>query len=45
METTNFLGVIVMTIINILYKTAKYSFLVKKIQCVVFAVPFLQIDC
>lgn len=45
MEANNFLGIIVITVINILYKTAKCFFLIKKIQFVALAVPVLQIDC
>lgn len=45
MEATSFLGIIVITVFNILYRTARYFVLMKKIEFVAFAVPFLQIDC
>lgn len=45
MEATSFLGIIVITVINILHKTAKYFFLIKTDTVVALAVLFLQIDC
>lgn len=45
MEATNFLGIIVITVINILYQTAKYFVFMNKIEFVAFAMSFLQTDC
>lgn len=45
MEATSFLGIIVITVINILHKTAKYFFPIKTDTVVALAVLFLQIDC
>lgn len=45
MEAANFLGIIVITVINILYQTAKYFVLMNKIELVAFAMSFLQTDC
>lgn len=44
MEAINFLGIIVITVINILYQTAKYFVLMNKIEFVAFAMSFLQTD-
>ena len=45
MEATSFLGIIVITVINILYQTAKYFFFMNKIEFVAFDMSFLQTDC